>query len=150
VANVPGNLTAAVRETLFAGGKGYCIWYGPYTDTWQWAELAVVNDVVARHEVESDLFRCFAPEGKGDYFHAWSHDVFASTLETDTGADDQTDTAVRQPGIRIAWSAGRASRRASIHSVHANPCQVKKLQRRFKIRGSGPRGRTSHTSHPLR
>lgn len=89
-ANVPGNLTAAVLETLFAGGKGYCVWYGPFTDTRQWAELAAVNDVAARHEstflhgVDTDLFRCFAPEGKGDYFHPWSNDVFASTLETDT------------------------------------------------------------------
>lgn len=87
--SVPGNLTAAVLETLFAGGQGYCVWYGPYTDTRQRAELAAVNDVVARHEAtfvrgkDTDLFRCFAPEGEGNYFHPWSNDVFASTLETE-------------------------------------------------------------------
>jgi hypothetical protein len=88
-AGVPGNLTAAVLETLFAGGQGYCVWYGPYMDTRQRAELAAVNDVVARYErtfvegTDTDLFRCFAPEGEGDYFHPWSDDVFASTLETE-------------------------------------------------------------------
>ncbi len=89
-ANVPGNLAAAVLETMFAGGQGYCMWYGPYMDTRQWAELAAVNDVVAGREAtfvhgqDTDLFRCFAPEGKGDYFHPWSNDVFPATLETET------------------------------------------------------------------
>ncbi|MBI2299065.1 MAG: hypothetical protein HYU66_09020, partial [Armatimonadetes bacterium] len=31
---------------------------------------------------ETDRFRCFAPEGPGDYFHPWSNDVFCTTLET--------------------------------------------------------------------
>ncbi|MSR65392.1 MAG: hypothetical protein EXS18_06385 [Verrucomicrobiae bacterium] len=87
-ANTPGVLTAAVLETLMAGGKGYCMWAGAYMDTRQWAELAAVNGVIARYEntflggKETDLFRAHAPEGKGDYFHPWSKAVFVSTRET--------------------------------------------------------------------
>jgi len=92
-ANTPGVLTASVLETLFAGGKGYCLWYGPYMDTRQWSELAKVNGVVARHErvfldgKETDLFRSFSPiEVEGlpkDYFRPWSPDVCASTWENE-------------------------------------------------------------------
>ena len=91
-ANVPGNLALAVLETLFAGGDGYCVWYGPYTDTRQWAELARVNDVVAKHEQtflegsETDLFRAFFPvDIKGlpkHYFRPWSDDVCIATWES--------------------------------------------------------------------
>ena len=91
-ASVPRDLTLAVLETLFAGGKGYCVWYGPATDTRQWAELAKVNDVVARHErtfldgSETDLFRAFSPitvEGlPKDYFRPWSPDVCLATWES--------------------------------------------------------------------
>ena len=93
-ANTPGILAAGVLETLFAGGKGYCLWYGPYMDTRQWAELGRVNDVIAKHErtflegKETDLFRSFNPivvEGlpKG-YFQPWSPDVCTSTWENET------------------------------------------------------------------
>jgi hypothetical protein len=57
-------------------------------DTRQWAELAAVNDVIAKRErtlldgQETDLFRSFTPEGEGDYFHPWSPDVCTSTRET--------------------------------------------------------------------
>ena len=93
-ASVPGNLTLAVLETLFAGGQGFCVWSGPYTDTRQWVELATVNNAVAKHErtfcdgVETDLFRAFAPitvEGlPKDYFRPWSPDVGAATRESET------------------------------------------------------------------
>jgi hypothetical protein len=89
-ANTPGLLTAAVLETLMAGGKGYCMWAGAYMDTRQWAELAVVNGVIAQHEdtildgQETSLFAAFVPEGKGDYFHPYSKEVFVSTRETKT------------------------------------------------------------------
>jgi hypothetical protein len=88
MANTPGVLTAAVLETLMAGGRGYCMWLGARMDTRQWAELAAVNGAMAQHEntfvdgKETDLFRAHAPEGKGDYFHPWSKEVFVSTRET--------------------------------------------------------------------
>ncbi|MBI3921642.1 MAG: hypothetical protein HY318_09515 [Armatimonadetes bacterium] len=91
-ANTPGLLTAAVLETLMAGGKGYCMWAGAYMDTRQWAELSVVNGVIAKYEgtfldgKETDLFRAFPPEGKGDYFHPYSKEVFVSTRETKSDA----------------------------------------------------------------
>jgi hypothetical protein len=59
-------------------------------DTRQWAELAAVNALAARYEEvflrgrPADTFRCFAPEGSGDYFHPWSSDVFATTWESAT------------------------------------------------------------------
>lgn len=89
-ANTPGCLTAAVLETLMAGGKGYCMWAGAYMDTRQWAELSVVNGVIADHEdtfldgKETTLFNAYAPDGKGDYFHPYSKEVFVSTRETKT------------------------------------------------------------------
>lgn len=93
-ASRPGNLALAVLETLLAGGDGYCVWYGPGTDTRQWAELAKVNAVVAEHEqtfltgAETDLFRAFcAIEVEGlpkDYFRPWSDDVCTATWETAT------------------------------------------------------------------
>lgn len=92
-ANTPGVLTASILETLFAGGSGYCLWYGPYMDTRQWVELARVNDVIATHErvfldgKETDLFRSFSPtevEGlPSDYFRPWSPDVCTATWEND-------------------------------------------------------------------
>ena len=91
-ANTPGVLTASVLETLFAGGKGYCLWYGPYMDTRQWAELARANDVIAGHERtflegrETDLFRAFVPvdvEGlPKSYFRPSSPDVCTATWES--------------------------------------------------------------------
>ncbi len=89
-ANTPGLLTAAVLETLMAGGKGYCMWAGAYMDTRQWAELSAVNGVVAKYEdtfldgKETQSFGVYAPEGKGDYFHPYSKEVFVSTRETKT------------------------------------------------------------------
>ncbi len=89
-ANTPGCLTAAVLETVMAGGKGYCMWAGAYMDTRQWAELSVVNGVLANHEdtfldgKETSLFNAYPPEGKGDYFHPYSKEVFVSTRETKT------------------------------------------------------------------
>ena len=92
-ANTPGALASSVLETLFAGGKGYCLWYAPYMDTRQWAELARVNGVIAKYErvflegKETDLFRSFSPiEVEGlpkDYFRPWSSDVCTSTREND-------------------------------------------------------------------
>ncbi|MBI4025302.1 MAG: hypothetical protein HY360_10010 [Verrucomicrobia bacterium] len=88
-ANVPGNMAASALETLFAGGSGYSVWYGPYMDTRQWTELAAVNDLIAQHEEtflkgkDTDLFRCFATEGKEVYFPSWSQDICTATRETD-------------------------------------------------------------------
>jgi len=89
-ANPPGLLTAAVLETIMAGGKGYCMWAGAYMDTRQLAELSAVNGVLADHEdtfldgKEASLFNAYPPEGKGDYFHPYSKEVFVSTRETKT------------------------------------------------------------------
>jgi hypothetical protein len=92
-ANVPDVLLMGVLETAFAGAQGYCMWYGPYMDTRQWAELARANHVLATYERvflegrETDLFRSFAPipqEGKHrEFFEAWSNDVCTSTWEND-------------------------------------------------------------------
>lgn len=88
-ANVPGNLAASALEILFAGGSGYSVWHGPYMDTRQWAELGMVNDLIATHEEtlrkgkDTDLFRSFVTEGKEPYFPSWSPDVCTATRETD-------------------------------------------------------------------
>jgi hypothetical protein len=122
-ANVPGNLTAAVLETLFAGGQGYCIWLAPYMDTRQWAELAAVNDVIAKHErtlldgQETDLFRSFTPEGEGDYFHPWSPDICTSTRETrQEGLLLISDYRPERTPIRIERSA-RSSGPMTLHDA---------------------------------